>query len=183
MDKSNVKIATANNAGSIGKTSCVVHMIAPRIDNPKIFAVETINETAAAFGLEVENLTGEQFGKLYRQLPSLNNVIVDVGASNIEDFLEKIISHEDSHHEIDYFVVPTTPSIKVQRETLQTITLISALGVPPEKIRVLFNRVVKDVHEEFALVLNYARKEKNCIANPDASSMKLNCLIFCLRKN
>jgi len=163
-----MKSAIMNNSGTVGKTTITTHLFAPRVEGAKIFAVETINETAAAFGLEVEKVTGDQFGKLYRQLPHLDNVIIDVGASNIEDFLDKVISHEESHHEIDYFIIPTTPSTKVQRETLQTIALIAALGVSPDKIRVLFNRVDCDVSEEFAMVLNYARKEKNCTANPAA---------------
>ena len=43
------------------------------------------------------------------------------------------------------------------------------MGVPPEKIRVVFNRVEADVSEEFPYVLAYAKKEKTCIANPDAA--------------
>jgi len=38
----------------------------------------------------------------------------------------------------------------------------------PKKIKLLFNRVEAEVKEEFGPILNYAKKDKKCTANPKA---------------
>ena len=86
------KVAIISYSGKVGKTSIAAHMLAPRMNVRKIYAIETSNETAASLGIEVEQISGDKFGYLYKQLLSLDNAIIDVGASNIEDFLAKMIT-------------------------------------------------------------------------------------------
>jgi len=142
--------------------------LAPRMNHASIFAVETTNETAADLGLNIDQLRGEQFGKLFRDLLRLQDAIVDVGASNIEDFLSAMTRYEDAYEEIDFFVLPVIGTGKAQRETIKTITALANLGVASERIRVIFNRVESDVEEEFLPVLTYASKTGAFIANPQA---------------
>lgn len=163
-----MKVAVLNYSGSVGKTIVASHLLAPRINHAPIFAVETTNETAADLGLDIDQLRGEQFGKLFRDLLRLHDAIVDVGASNIEDFLSAMTRYEGAYEEIDFFVLPVIGTGKAQRETIKTITALSNLGVASDRIRVLFNRVESDVEEEFLPVLTYAKKTEAFIANPQA---------------
>lgn len=163
-----MKVAVLNYSGSVGKTIVASHLLAPRMNHAPIFAVETTNETAADLGLDIDQLRGEQFGKLFRDLLRLHDAIVDVGASNIEDFLSAMTRYEGAYEELDFFVLPVIGTGKAQRETIKTITALSNLGVASDRIRVLFNRVESDVEEEFLPVLTYASKTEAFVANPQA---------------
>lgn len=163
-----MKVAVLNYSGSVGKTIVASHLLAPRMNHAPIFAVETTNETAADLGLDIDQLRGEQFGKLFRDLLRLHDAIVDVGASNIEDFLSAMTRYEGAYEEIDFFVLPVIGTGKAQRETIKTITALANLGVAPDRIRVLFNRVQSDVVEEFLPVLTYAKKTEEFVANVKA---------------
>src|SRR5690606_3634231 len=139
------------------------------MEQARIYAIETINETAGDLGLDIEKMKGDKFGKLYKELLMADNAIVDVGASNVEDFIDRMIKFEESHAEFDYFIVPVTSGGKEQKETLKSIQALAGVGVEPNKIRVVFNRVDTDVADEFAPILGYAKTTKTCVANPAAA--------------
>lgn len=163
-----MKIATCNYSGSVGKTVVASHLFAPRMPGAEIIAVESTNESAADLGLDVEQMRGEHFGRLFRKLLMAESAIVDVGASNIEDFLAELVKYDQAHLEIEYYVLPVVASGKAQRETIKTIQALAQMGVPPERVRVLFNRVDADVQEEFAALFGYARQTGGFVANPEA---------------
>lgn len=163
-----MKIASLNFSGSVGKTTATSHVFAPRIPGAEIIAVESTNESAADLGLDVEQMRGEHFGRLFRKLLMAEAAIVDVGASNVEDFLSELVKYDQAHLEIDFYVLPVVASGKAQRETIKTIQALAQIGVPAERVRVLFNRVDADVKEEFAPIFGYARKAGGFMANPEA---------------
>src|SRR3546814_5927595 len=99
-----MKVAVLNYTGSVGKTVAASHLLAPRMNGAQIFAVESTNETGADLGLNVDQLRGEHFGRLFRELLTREDAIVDVGASNIEDFLTHMMRYEGAHEEMNYFV-------------------------------------------------------------------------------
>ncbi len=161
-----MKIAVLNYTGSVGKTVIASHLLAPRLNNGQIFAIESTNETAGDLGLDIDQLRGEQFGQLFRDLLILDDAIIDVGASNIEDFLDHMSKYEDSHQEIDLFVLPVVSTGKAQRETIKTATALAALGVEPKRIQIIFNRVDGAIEDDFLPILAYAEKSGEFIANP-----------------
>ncbi|WP_319103229.1 StbB family protein [Pseudomonas aeruginosa] len=164
-----MKIAIVSYTGTVGKTTLAAHLFSPRMGGARVFAVETVNETAAGLGIDVKQIKAEKFRELYRELVGLDDAVADVGASNIEDFLDGMVKFDESHLEFDYFVIPVTSGTKEQKETISLIGTLADFGIPPEKIRLVFNRVEADVADEFPHVLNYAKKERNCIANTDAA--------------
>lgn len=164
-----MKVAVLNYTGTVGKTTIAAHLLSPRMNNAPIFAIETINETAEGLGVDVEKIRGEKFRDLFKKLMLLDDAIIDVGASNVEAFLDGMVKFEDSHLEFDCFVVPVTSGSKEQKETISIVATLADFGIPADKIRLVFNRVEADVAEEFGPVLNYAKKNKNCIANPEAA--------------
>jgi hypothetical protein len=160
-----MKIAFGGFSGSVGKTTAVSNLMVPRMPNAKVFAVETINETAAGVGVEVEKIRGENFRSLFKALITLDDAIIDVGASNVEDFLAGLMSFDGAIDEIDIFVVPVTPGTKEQKETLSFVAALAQIGVSPDKIRIMFNRVSNDVRDEFPFIFNFAKKENNCVVD------------------
>jgi len=163
-----MRIAVVNFCGTVGKTTVASHLLAPRMKGAEIYAVETVNETAAGLGLEVEQLKASKFGDLFKVLLVRESAIVDVGASNAEEFIARMSKYDGSHVEFDAFVVPVTSGSKEQTETIKTLKALARVGVAPERVRVLFNRVHDDVAEEFPAILGFAGASRGCVANPEA---------------
>ncbi|MPW20781.1 hypothetical protein GCT13_28895 [Paraburkholderia sp. CNPSo 3157] len=85
---------------------------------------------------------------------TIGNAVVDVGASNVEDFLMLMQRYDGSHQDFDRFVVPTVYGSKQQVDTISTLQSLQAIGVPSSKIRVVFNMV--DPKQD--LVRSFARR-------------------------
>jgi len=164
-----MRVAVINYTGTVGKTTVSAHLLAPRMHDAPIFSIETVNQSASDLGLEAETMKGDKFASLFKKLLVLDDAIIDVGASNVEDFLDRMIKFEGAQEEIDFFVVPVVSGGKEQRETIQLIDALAGAGVPKERVRVLFNRVDTDVEDEFKPVLGYAKLRKTCVANPEAA--------------
>jgi CO dehydrogenase nickel-insertion accessory protein CooC1 len=164
-----MKVAILNYTGGVGKTTLAAHLLSPRMNNAPVLAIETINQTAKDLGIDTQQMSGDQFRQLLKTLILANDVIVDIGASNIEAFLNGMVKFEDSQFEFDCFLVPVTSGSKEQKETIAMVQVLSDFGIPPEKIRIVFNRVGVDVDDEFLPLINFVRREQKCTINNDAA--------------
>jgi hypothetical protein len=54
------------------------------MNNAQVFAVESINSD----GTEDEAVRGKEFAELLESLAILDDAVIDVGASNVEDFVD-----------------------------------------------------------------------------------------------
>jgi CO dehydrogenase nickel-insertion accessory protein CooC1 len=164
-----MKVAILNYTGTVGKTTVAAHMLSPRMNNATVYAIESINETAKGLGVDVEKMTGGKFRELLKKVMLEDDAIIDIGASNIEGFMGNMIKFSDSHEEIDFFVIPVTPGTKEQKETIQMLDTLADIGIPKEKIRIVFNRVNDDVDEEFPFVIGRYKKDKDFILNKECA--------------
>jgi hypothetical protein len=128
-----MKVAVINFSGNVGKTTIAGYLLAPRIPQAPIFSVESLNIDASADGIAVEKMRGRQFGDLQDQLLRQDHAIVDVGTSNIEDFMKRMQQYHGAHEDFDYFLVPVVKERKQQADTINTIRALASLGVPAEK--------------------------------------------------
>ncbi|SEL88483.1 hypothetical protein SAMN04487787_12830 [Kosakonia sacchari] len=158
-------VAILNYTGTVGKTTIAAHLLAPRMNNAPIYAIESINETAEGLGIDVEKMKGNKFRELFKKIMLEDDAIIDVGASNIEEFMNNMVKFDDSHEEIDYFIVPVTSGTKEQKESISMVDALAAIGIPANKIRIIFNRVNSDVSDEFPYILAFCKKEKSFVAN------------------
>ncbi len=164
-----MKIAIINYTGGVGKTTIAAQLLSPRMQNAPILAIETINQTAQELGITTQQLSGENFRMILRTLIKEDDVIVDVGASNIEAFIEGMVRFDNSHQEFDYFVIPVTSGTKEQKETISLLTVLRGMDVPAEKVKIVFNRVAHSVTEEFSPLVSFIDKEQICTYNLDAA--------------
>lgn len=164
-----MKVAIINYTGTVGKTTVAAHLLSPRMNNAPIYAIESINETAEGLGVDVEKMKGNKFRDLFKKIMLEDDAIIDVGASNIEEFMNNLVKFDDSHEEIDYFIVPITSGTKEQKESISMLNALSAIGIQPEKIRVIFNRVDSDVADEFPFIIAYHKKTKSFTANQECA--------------
>ena len=151
-----MKVCVLNFSGNVGKSTIAAHLLQPRL-NAQVFSVESLNVDASSDGLEVARLRGKHYNDLLQRLMKLDDAIVDVGSSNVEDFLKMMQHYADSQEEFDLFVVPVVKDGKQQADTVNTIRALRAIGVPAAKIQVLINKVETDddLRTDFAGVFGF----------------------------
>jgi hypothetical protein len=151
-----MKIAVISFSGNVGKTTIARHLLAPRIPGAKLVSIESINAGEKAEDV----IRGRQFAALQEYLQIAQNVVVDIGASNVEDFLLLMSRYHGSHQDLDYFVVPTVPATKQQQDTIATLVALARLGVPAESVRLVFNMLDEssDIERDFKPLLAFLEK-------------------------
>lgn len=135
-----MKIAVVNFSGNVGKSTLTKHFLAPRMKDCQIIPVESINTTE----IDGEKISGKHFKRVIEEMALHQNVVVDVGSSNIEQAFIQLKSLDDAHEDFDYFVVPCVPDKKQQSDTLVLLTRLQDFGVPGSKIKVILNYVPQD---------------------------------------
>jgi len=158
-----MKVAVINFSGNVGKTTVARHLLAPRIDGAKLIAVESINADDG----QTDALRGRQFAELQEYLQTVDNVVVDIGASNVEELLSLMRKYRGSHEDFDYFVIPTVPALKQQQDTIATLVELARLGVPASKLKVVFNQVEDDarISETFDTLLAFIEENRSAQAS------------------
>lgn len=132
-----MKAAVINFSGNVGKTTVARHLLMPRIAGAELIAVESLNADEG----QGQALRGRQFGELQEYLHTVENVVVDIGASNVEDLLALMHKYRGSHEDFDCFIVPTVAALKQQQDTIATLAELARLGVPASRLRLVFNMV------------------------------------------
>jgi hypothetical protein len=152
------KIAVLNFSGNVGKSTIARHLLSPYMPDTALVAVETINAEAAS---EIK-IKGAAFGQLQEEMMLVDSLIVDVGSSNIEQFLALMKQYRGSHEDFDLYLVPTVPAPKQQKDTIECVRELARIGIPASKIRIVFNLVTpgEDVAQIFAPVLAFVETEK-----------------------
>ena len=143
-----MKFFILNSSGNVGKTTITRELIYPFLESPKIFEIETVNSSSEHFnGLNVEKITDfTNFEDIYLKILETDNLILDVGASNLSAFMEKLSEFAGVETLFDYFVIPTVSGDKVATDTARTILFLKSLGIENEKIKVVFNNAENIEH-------------------------------------
>ena len=160
-----MKLAVINFSGNVGKSTITRHLLAPRLPGARVIAVESIN---ADEGQE-QSLRGFQFGELQEYLQAVDDVVVDIGASNVEELMRLMHRYRESHEEFDCFIVPTVPPPKQQQDTIATLADLHAVGVPPDRIQIIFNMVDdrEPLERVFHILLAFLEQRPIASANYD----------------
>jgi hypothetical protein len=159
-----MKIAVINFSGNVGKSTIARHLLRPRIEGAELIAVESLN----ADDSQGQALRGRQFGALQEYLQTVDNVVVDIGASNVEDLLGLMHRYRGSHEDFDCFVVPTVPALKQQQDTIATLVELAELGVAPSRVKLVFNMVEDEevVTQAFDHLLTFIAERPIAGADP-----------------
>lgn len=144
-------VAILNYSGNVGKSTLARLCLRPRMQSCPVFFVESINE-----GGDASNIAGRHFRDVLVEISLLDNAIVDIGSSNIEQVLVQLNRMEDAHEDFDFYVIPTVPGQKQQRDTIRTFHALMELGIPAEKIRIVLNQAEPDTdyRKQFSLVIS-----------------------------
>lgn len=133
-----MRILIANYSGNVGKSTIAKELLAPRISGSMV-SIETVNSGGDPDAIEISH---RNFSGLSEKLAFMNdneNIIVDVGSSNIEGVLEEMQRLSGSHDDVDLWVVPTTPDSKQMNDTLRFAKALIDIGVDKSRIVVVKN--------------------------------------------
>ncbi len=153
-----MSIAIVNCSGNVGKTTVTRELLAPRLPHMTVRQVESINTDDSA-GPKVEVMIAARFDELHEELMRGRDLLVDIGSSNVEEYLNRLDASEGAQEDYTCFIVPVEPESKQMKDTVKTINLLADLGVEPQRIRVLLNKVelVKSEAREVTLRRHFGR--------------------------
>jgi hypothetical protein len=157
-----MKIAVINYSGNVGKTTISRHLLMPRIRGAELIAIESINADEAHQG---QSLRGRQFGELQEYMQTDDNVVVDIGASNVEDLMALMRRYRGSHEDFDFFIIPTVAALTQQQDTMATLAELARSGIPASRLKVVFNMVEDGVDVAQAFELLFAFLEEHPVAH------------------
>ncbi len=162
-----MKAAVINFSGNVGKSTVARHLLFPRIAGAAFVSVETINADEG----DGDSVRGKQFGQLQEQLLQLDAAVIDVGSSNVEDFIKLMRQYQGSHEDVDLFIVPAVKESKQIKDTIATIQVLAAMGVPAKKLRVVFNKIETDdtVEDDFYPLFAFHADSKAFTLRPKAA--------------
>ncbi len=167
-----MKIVVLNYSGNVGKSTLCNALLSPRMPNAKIFRIESINDSGISNAQE-EKLRGSQFRKLMQEILMTEDAIIDVGTSNVEEFILMMMEYDGAHEDFDYFIVPVladNKAVKEAQDSIKTIQTLHKIGVDKNKMMLIFNRLDKrlELNDEAGVMLNFHKKEKMFHLCPDA---------------
>ena len=173
-----LKLAVVNNSGNVGKSTICHTMLKPRLEESEIIKVETINTD----GTNDTKLSAKQFDEIIKRIDDSECTIIDVGSSNIEQFIVQMNEYQGSHDLIDYFIIPVVREAKQQTDSIQTIQTLIAMGVEPDRFKVIFNFAEKDISIEKQYAIFLANDECKKIAGKNYSVVYENNIFNILNK-
>lgn len=147
-----LKIAVLNNSGNVGKSTICQTLLKPRLEGSEIIRVETINTD----GTTDDKLSAKEYDEIIKRIDDVDCTIIDVGSSNIEQFMVQMNEYQGSHDLIDYFIIPVTVQDKQQRDSIATVYNLLDMGVDDSKIKIVYNFAEKDVsiEKQFSVFLS-----------------------------
>lgn len=161
-----MKIAVMNFSGNVGKSTVAKHLLLPRIANAEFVTVESINADEG----DGEAIRGKEFGELQERLMVIDAAVIDVGSSNVEDFVKLMRRYRGSHEDVDLFVVPAVKEHKQIKDTISTIDSLVNMGVEARKIRVVFNMLEPEesIEDLFAPLFAFQKQKKSFLIDHTA---------------
>jgi MinD-like ATPase involved in chromosome partitioning or flagellar assembly len=138
----------------MGKTTLVKHLLAPRMPDARIVCLESTNAGSDEITSAIRLNADDEFGSLVDILAIEDELIVDLGSSEAKEMIRKLKEYESAIQEFDYVLVPVIPDPKAIEDTISTVMTLHALNVPPERIRILFNRVPVHMADKIRIIFS-----------------------------
>lgn len=151
-----MRIAVLNYSGNVGKTTISRDLLKYRMPDHQIVTVESVNSD----GKETLVIRGDKGDDIYTEMLLNDNIILDIGSSNLESFIHSTEQEREIMNNIDLFIIPITGEKKQQIDSIKTMQDIIIMGARSDQIRIIFNQVNDNVDpkEIFDQIITAARK-------------------------
>lgn len=133
-----MNILVLNINANSGKTTIAKNLLLPRLPVHYI-AVENICDNADIHRTD-DRITPQDYANLQEKLLAEQNLLVDVGSSNIEQFFHHLKQNAGDINDFNYFIVPVTADKKSAMETQSTLAILLEFGAKKDRIRLILNK-------------------------------------------
>ncbi len=155
-----MRIAILNYSGNVGKTTIARDIFSYQLQDHELINIESVNND----GKETMVIRGEDGDQLYTEIMVNDDLILDIGSSNLEAFFRTSDKESEIIESMDIFVIPVTPEKKQQFDTIKTIQDLLKMKVKPGAIHVVCNQVIDDpmtpIEEVFDKIIEGASRAK-----------------------
>lgn len=148
-----MKILVLNFSGNVGKSTVSHHVLSNKL-NCETISIDDVNKNP----YPITTMLSDEFEAIQDKIVFSDSLVIDVGASNIKEFMEKLKEYGGAENDIDYFVIPVSGDAKQSSDTMKTFDfLIHDLNIEAEKIKLIFNRVKdkKDASNKYLSVFGH----------------------------
>jgi len=156
------KVLVLHVSGKIGKSVMARELFYQHMDNALYIEVEERNSGTEGFkGINSIRISAEKFmvASVFTKKALAENLVVDVGASQLAEFFEMAQQIEGLIEDFDFFIIPCNSDVDVIKDTVTTIyILMKDYNIPKEKIKIIFNRVKADPRENSSLMEELIKK-------------------------
>ncbi len=160
-----MKVLVIHNSGNVGKSLLTREVFYQHFDSDEkmVLELESRNASSSSFDIDVVRIDFSKpsalqdvtrYGLIYE------DYVLDIGASEIKDFLLAIEKTREILDEFDLVVVPAVKDQKIIPDTMKTMAIVRALGYE-EKLVVVFNKVENPstIEEDFESLFRWAKRE------------------------
>jgi hypothetical protein len=162
-----LRLAVVAQVGNIGKSTISGTLLHPYLGG-SIYSIESRNQDAARYGLDVQRYNGGDLRALQLQLhEDPYHAIIDVGVSTFDAFLKRLVS-DNMVTDIDYVIGVADPSDRGQAECIATYEALMTIGFKPTQYRLVLNRADPDVElpKQYPHLFAYAKANQLFNLNP-----------------
>ena len=153
-----MKILIVNNSGNVGKSFLSRELFYPNMKDAKIVEIESRNSSSTGFNIELNKITGNEIQELNQLFIKNDDLIIDLGSSQIEIFFNELQQMNMSIlDEIDLIVVPVIPNTKEVEDTLVILDELRDLDLGI-RIEIILNRCEMLKKFDFFIAEAKARK-------------------------
>ncbi|MCB6185093.1 hypothetical protein LIN78_16215 [Leeia sp. TBRC 13508] len=137
-------VAILGFSGNVGKTTIANNLFGPYLGvNP--IHLESTNHIQSVSNSD-KNLVLEKadmfiIETIYEKVAFEENLVLDVGASDLKALLEAFNKYEGILDGVDRFIIPVSSDAKQGIDSIKTAATLIANGVDVEKIFLVFNRL------------------------------------------
>jgi len=155
-----------HNSGNVGKSLITREVFYQNFDgdNKMVLEIESRNASSSNFNMHVVRIDFDKPSALQELTQCgiiYDDYILDVGSSEIKEFLNAIEKSREILDEFDLIIIPTLKDQKIIPDSKKTMMIVRLLGYE-EKLQVLFNRIANPstIEEDFESLFAWAKKEK-----------------------
>lgn len=130
-----MKFAVLNYSGNVGKTTIARDILKYNLPDFRLISVESVNQD----GQEEVLIKGENGDLLLAEMLLNDQLIIDVGSSNLEGWFNNVLPESDIFRDINLFVIPVAPGKKQQMDTLKTVEKLINSAVDKDKLFFICN--------------------------------------------
>ena len=152
-----MKILVINSTGNVGKSFIAREVLYPLLSEEKtLYEIEKFNEGSDKLvgkNVHYKCVEPSKIDEIVPELLLVDNAIIDVGASSVDEFLQNSKEH-NLFNMIDMIVIPTVLESKQVADTIKITKELKKYGGDEEKMFIVLNKIKRELNDNESIEQN-----------------------------